>query len=370
VDLLTQLGVRRVINGNATLTRLGGSLMPPCVLDAMRQGAAAFVEMDELHNAVGREIARLTHNESCYVTCGCAAGLVLSVAALLAGDDETRRAQLPHTDGLKNELVGHRKTRVGYDFALRQAGGVLVEIGDEGGATAEQLSAALSPRTAGVFYFPNAARDSGTVPLKEAVCLAHDRGIPVVVDAAAQLPPRDNLWKYTNEYGADLVLFSGGKGLRGPQASGLMLGREDLTRAAAFHAGWRPFLGRPMKVGKEELCGVLGAVQWYLEQDEAALLQCYEDQVAYAIRELDGHFGVTAGRRFPSEAGQPMPRAEVSWPPNAAITARVRQGLSDHDPVIDLAWSGDSTVLINPQTLQDGEMDIIVDCLRRLLGRS
>lgn len=344
--------------------------MPACVLDAMREGASAFVDMDALQAAVGREIARLTNNESCYVSSGAAAGLVLSVAAIVAGTDEEKRARLPDTGGLRNEIIVHRKTRVGYDFALRQAGGKLVEIGDENGATPAQLEAAIAENTAAVFYFPNANRDAGTVPIPDAVRIAQRCHIRVVVDAAAQLPPRENLWKYTRDYGADLALFSGGKGLCGPQSSGLMLGRRELTEAAAFHGLWRPFIGRPMKVGKEELFGVLAAVQWFLARDERALLRGYEKQVADAVEQLSKIPGVTAHRSFPSEAGQPMPRARALIDETLVgkSAPQVLRELLDGDPGIDLAPMGSDGLFINPQTLQKGEMEIIVARLREALA--
>ena len=369
MDIYEELGVRKVINGLATVTILGGSIMPPEVVSAMAQAAQHFVDIDELQAKVGQELARLTRNEAAFVSCGAAAGLALITAACITGLDPQKRDRLPYTDGLANEILIHKCWRVGYDFAIRQAGGRIIEVGDAHGATPEQLEAAISPHTVAIFYFYNSSKMGGHVPLNQAIEIAKRHGIPLIIDAAAQIPPAENLWRFT-AMGADLVLFSGGKGLRGPQSSGLILGRKDLIEACAFNAGPRAFIGRPMKVGKEEIVGLLAAVKWTLAQDEQALLQDYEDQVAFAIETCAALSHVSACRNFPSEAGQPMPRAEIILDEESLgitrdqLLARLRAGV----PSIALAAAGPNSVFINPQTLQAGEIKIICERIRALLA--
>ena len=366
MDIYDQLGVNKVINGAATLTRLGGSIMPPKVLEAMAEASRHFVDIDDLQAKVGTKIAEWTHNEAAYVSCGAAAGLVLATAACIAGLDPDKRERLPYTDGMANEVIVHKHNRVGYDFAVRQAGARLVEIGDEGGTTADELEGAITGKTAARLYFYNVVRMPGLVPLEQAIESAHRRGVPLIVDAAAQIPPVDNLWRFTH-MGADLALFSGGKGLCGPQSSGLILGRADLIEACAFHACPRPFVGRPMKVGKEELVGLMVAVRRYLDLDHAALMQRYEDQVQYAIDALSALPGLSARRSFPSEAGQPMPRAEIVLD-EAALQERrpaltrddLLAQLRDGEPSIALSPAGAGGVYLNPQTLEPGQEQIIV----------
>lgn len=357
-----QLGLRRVINGAATFTRLGGSLMPPEVLDAMRDAAGSFIHLDELQRAVGRRIAELTNNDAAYVSNGAAAGLALATAACVAGTDPARITRLPDTSGMKNEVIIHRSQRNGYDHAVRQVGVKLIEIGFGRGASAWELEAALSDRTAAVFYFAGAMAEDA-LALDVVVRIAHGRGVPVVVDAAAQIPPVSSLWHYTRDLGCDLVLFSGGKGLRGPQSAGLVLGRSDLIAACAANGAPNQSIGRPMKVGKEELIGMLAAVEWSLRRDEPAVIADYERQVATIIERLAGLPGVTVTRAWPSEAGQPMPRAHVHLGPDCALSradllARLRAG----DPCIELSGAPDG-VYVNPQTLQPGEIDLIADAL-------
>lgn len=368
MDIYAELGVRKVINGNATLTMLGGSLMPPVVLEAMQSAAQHFVNIDELQEKAGRKIAEWTHNEAAYVSCGAAAGLVLSTAACITGMDEGLRARLPYSEGLKNEVIVHRCGRSGYDFAIRQAGGRLVEIGDEHGASAAELEAAVNEHTAAIFVFFRPYSMQGQIPLDVQIAIARRRGVPLVIDAAAQLPPVENLWNFTR-MGADLVLFSGGKGLCGPQSSGLILGRRDLIEACAFNACPRAFIGRPMKAGKEEIVGLLTAVRWYLDLDHTALIQSYEDQVSAVLQSFANDPRVEARRSFPNEAGQPIPRAELLF--DSAITGISRDEilaqLITGAPAISLAASAMNGIFINPQTLRPGEEQIIVGRIKEIL---
>ena len=368
MGIYEELGIRRVINGNATLTRLGGSIMPQEVLDAMADASRSFVDIRELQKRVGEELARLTHNEAAYVSCGAAAGLTLTTAAAIASDDPELRARLPFTEGMKNEVIIHRHTRVGYDFALRMAGARFVEIGSPGGTSPEELEAAITPRTAAMFYFPRGTMERGELPLEAAVEICRPRGIAVVVDGAAQVPLASNLWAYT-ERGADAALFSGGKGLRGPQSTGLVLGRRDFIEKVRFHGGPEPFIGRGMKVGKEELCGILAAVRLYLEQGEGPLSDRFEAQVRAIIDAFEDHPHIRAERYFPSEAGQPLGRALLTLDTEGLGATRdeVLQRLLDGEPTVDLAATGKDGIFVNPQTLEPGEEDIVIARLREAL---
>lgn len=375
MDIYDRLGVRKIINGNATLTMLGGSLMPPEVVAAMAEAAQSFVDIDELQRAAGRTIAEWTHNEAAYISSGAAAGLVLSTAACIAGCDPLLRERLPDSSGMGNEIIVHRRGRVQYDFAIRQAGGKLVEIGTEQGAVPADLESAIGPRSAAVFVFYKTLQMDGQIPLPQVIEIAHRHDLPVVVDAAAQLPPLENLWQLTGQ-GVDLVLFSGGKGLCGPQSSGLVLGRADLIEACAFHACPRPFIGRPMKAGKEEIAGLLAAVRRYLDLDHPRILDQYEQQVAVVLSAFAGKPGVTARRSFPSEAGQPMPRAELILDEQKVGGTRdelLRQ-LMEGSPAISLAPAGAAGIFINPQTLLAGQEYIIIERISSILqsfqGRS
>ncbi len=365
MNLYDELGVKRVVNASATLTRLGGSRMPPPVLDAMRAAAGSFVDYDELARRVGARLASLTHNDACYVSCGAAAGIALAVAACVAGDDPAKVARFPHLDGLKDEVVVHRGQRNGYDYAARQTGVRLVEIGTARATFAWELDAAITERTACVLYFAGAHFAEGALPLPDVIAAAHARGVPVVVDAAAQIPPVSNLWHFTRDLGADLAVFSGGKGLRGPQSSGLVLGRADLVAACRVNGSPNSAIGRPMKVGKEELAGLLAAVEWSLAQDEAAIFAGYEATVQGWLRACADLPGVRAERGYPSEAGQPHSRAIVHILPESGTTRdALVAALWEGNPAVAVSPVGGDAVALNPQCLEAGEAEIVTERLR------
>lgn len=365
------LGVRPVINAAATLTRLGGSRMPPPVVAAMEEAAGAFVDLNELQLRVGERIAALTHNEACFVASGAAAGIAIATAACLAGVEPAAIARLPYPRPDRaepDEVIVHRAHRNGYDHAARQTGARLVEIGMAHTTERWELEAALTPRTACVLYFAGVHYARGALPLPEVIAIAHAHQTPVLVDAAAQIPPIANLWHFTRDLGADLAIFSGGKGLRGPQSSGLVLGRADLIAACRANSNPNHSLGRPMKVGKEELLGVLAAVEWSLSQDEAATLAGLEAIVGRWQTGLAGLPGVTVERGYPSEAGQPHGRAIVHLAPPCPLGRdAVVAALWNQTPRIAVAAVGDDAIALNPQTLEPGEDELVLTALRQLL---
>ena len=359
MSLYQSLGLRPIINANATLTRLGGSLMPPEVLAAMNEAAACFVDLPEMQRAVGQRIAELTRNEAAYVSSGAAAGLALATAVCVAGDDPERVTCFPHLDGLPSEVIIHRTQRNGYDYAVRQTGVQVVEIGRPGQQTQPaDLEAAFSSRTAAVFWFHGGLATPDDLPLPEVIAIAHAHNVPVIVDAAAQLPPASNLWYFTRDLGADLALFSGGKDLRGPQSSGLMLGRAGLIEACHIHASPNQGFGRPMKVGKEEMAGLLAAVERYLTLDHTARERYCETTVKNWCAALNTLDGVTAERSFPNEAAQPLPRCLVTLAPGVDRDAVVVALLAG-DPAISVATSAAHGIYLNPMTLEPGEEHIV-----------
>jgi L-seryl-tRNA(Ser) seleniumtransferase len=364
------LGVTPVINASATLTRLGGSRMPKPVMDAMASATEAFVDLVELQRRAGARIAELTGNEACYICSGAAAGIAIAVAACITKGDPAKVARLPHFDGPPAEVIIHRSHRNGYDHAARQTGATLVEIGMAHSTQRWELEAAISPRTACVLYFAGAHYAPGALPLADVIEIAHARGVPVLVDAAAQIPPIAALWQYTRELGADIAIFSGGKGIRGPQSSGLVLGKREIVDACYPNGSPNQSVGRPMKVGKEEMLGILAAIEWSLSQDEAAVLAGYEASVQLWLAGLKGIEGVSAERGYPSEAGQPHGRAIVRFDPRCPLSRDdVVQALWSQNPRIAVSPVGADGIALNPQTLEAGEDRIVLDGLRGVLTR-
>ena len=356
------LGIRPVINAQATLTKLGGSVMPPEVVDAMREAARCFVDLEVLQRRVGERIAALTRNEAAYVSSGAAAGLTLATAACTAGADLDARNRIPDLSGMKNEVIIQRLHRNGYDYAVRQVGVRVVEIGDDTGTKRADLERAVNARTAAVFWFQGGMNRPSELPLADVIRIAGNASVPVIVDAAAQLPPVENLWRFT-AMGAALAIFSGGKDLAGPQSSGLVLGRRDLVEACRIHGNPNQGVGRPMKVGKEELMGCLAAVERYVALDHEARGRMFEETVEMWNEGLGGITGVSSVRDFPNEAGQPVPWSLVTFRDRDARDAVVKI-LLDGEPAVAVAPSGENAVHLNPMTLREGEAEVVLERLR------
>lgn len=364
-DWLDELGVRPVINASATLTALGGSLMPRSVRAAMDAGARNFVDLRELQTRVGERIAQLTHNEAAYISSGAAGGIVLAVAGCMIGTDPELIDNFPGPVGFeKNELIIHTAQRNGYDYAARMTGVKLVEID----GTEDALHAAISRHTAAILWFAGAHFAEGALPIEQVIAVGKQQGTTVIVDAAAQVPSIENLWHFTRDLGADLAIFSGGKGLRGPQSSGLMLGRADLIEAARLNSSPNYSIGRPLKVGKEELLGCLAAIEWSLAQDEDEVLAGYEATVEAWVDGVADLPGVIAERGYPSEAGQPHGRAILTLGEGARLDRdALHWALWDRNPRIAVAKLRDDQIALNPQTLEPGEAKVVLDAIRSLL---
>ena len=366
MNIYEKLGVKQYINASATLTAYGGSIMPNEVVEAMNEASKSYVELLDFHKKAGDYIAKLTRNEAAFISNGAAAGIVLATAAAVTGDDQQKRESLPFSDG-RNQIVISKTGRIRYDFAVKLGGGAYALYGDDERATEAQLEAAITPNTAAIFMFYFEHRMDNQPAFEAQVRIAKKYGVYLFVDAAAQLPAKEKLWRFTQD-GADLAIFSGGKGLRGPQSSGLIVGRRELIDRIATIASPNPGLGRPFKVGKEEIAGLMTAVRLYVEADEDAVIAGYERQVEYVIDAFAGFKGVEVTRSFPSEAGQPMPRARVRILPDAigADAAAVCERLKNCRPAVLTAVQGDS-LMINPQTLLKGEIEIVVDKIKEVL---
>ena len=365
-DPYVALGVRRVINAATTLTALGGTVLAAEVVEAMVGASRSCVSMDELQAAASTRLAQLTRNDDAYVTSGCAAALAIAVLAAITKGRPELIARLPDDETLARNVVIHRAHRIPYDRAVELGGGHLVEVGNVLQTFAWELEAALDERAVAVVWVAGSHLPQTTLSLKETVLIAHAHGVPVIVDAAAQLPPIENLWYFTNECGADVALFSGGKGLQGPQASGLVVGSRTLLDAMRANASPLQRLARAMKVGKEEICGLVASVERYVGLDHEALtrtLTATVDEWAAGMNDLEG---VTARRLDVNEAGQPVPRLEVTL--DAALLANhVITRLWEGDPRIAVLAGGDHHFFVTPDTLVPGEADVVLERLRTAL---
>jgi L-seryl-tRNA(Ser) seleniumtransferase len=305
-DVIRELGVRPCINAAGTFTALTGSLMPPEVMAGMQVASRKYVRLDELHDAVGRRIAELLNCPAAMVSAGCASALTLATAACVAGDDRDRIRRIPETSGMKNEVLVQRTHRVGYDHAIRNAGVRLIEV-----ETRAELESQINDRTA-MMFFLNAADPQGKIHHEEFVALGRERKIPTLIDAAADVPPVENLFRFT-KIGFDLVAFSGGKGLRGPQSSGLLLGRKDLIAAARLNNNPNSdSICRTNKVNKEEIVGMLLALELFLNRDHQAVWKEWEDRCSRIAKSLAEFKDVRWEVKVPQGANA-VPHLHLSW---------------------------------------------------------
>jgi L-seryl-tRNA(Ser) seleniumtransferase len=367
MSVYERLGVRPVINARGMNTMASGSLMPRPVLEAMAEAATAFVDMAELNARAGEHIARLVGVEAAHVTSGSAGGLLLAAAALIAGTDPERIRRLPDTEGMRNELVIQRCDRIQYDQALRAAGARLVEVGGAEACTEAEVEAALGPRTAGLVFIVSPGLAERGVPVERLAVLARAHGLPLVVDAASTLPPVGHLRRWT-DLGADLVILSGGKGIRGPQNTGLLLGRADLVRAAAANAAPNAAIGRPCKVAKEDVVGLVAALELFLRADHAAEWRRHREEaeaIRHALADLPG---VTA--TLEEDPGVwTAPTLLVALDPASGLTpegvmAALRAG---EPPIMVRVFQG--RLLVDPHCLRGDEARVVARRLREELAR-
>ena len=372
-----RLGVRRVINASSWITVYGGSVMPPAVVDAMAEASRWFVDMHELNRKAGDVIARLTGAEAGLVTAGGSSGMLLEAAACIAGSDPARVWQLPDTAGMKNEIVIHRAHRVGYDHSFRAAGAKFVEIGDSVATREWELEAAIGEDTAAVAYIFG-PRSGVALPLQTVIDIAHARGVPVIVDAAGMLPPPENLTRFVS-MGADMVSFSGGKGVLGPQSTGILAGRADLIEAA--YANGQPNaegIGRAAKVCKEEIAGLVTALELFADTDFDAVQANWRAKAQHVADAV----GDVPGVRAEIIEADPQSEDILSTAPRAQISLAADYAGPPEDDVIRMLLDGnpsvrvltrpliDMPINVIPVCLADGEEEIVAQRLKEILGGS
>jgi len=377
-DIYRRIGVRPLINARGTWTYLSGSLELPEVKAAQQAAAMHFVDIVELQHAVGKRLAELSGAESGMVTSGAAGAMAAATSACIAGADPQKIWQLPDTTGLRYEvpMVGGRSA---FDSAIRLAGGKLVLVYSE-----EELQNAINEKTAMIYTTDLGKR------LEKQISIAKAAGVPLLLDDAAGIPPIENLRLYA-KMGCDLYTFSGGKGLMGPQCSGLLLGRKDLIEAAIKNCS--PHEGavcRPMKVGKEEIMGCLAAVEAWMHLDLNALNLEWKARVERIAKLVETVPGVTTEIKIP-EGGNRYPTLTVNWDEQAFgfTVADCDKELRDGEPRIEVLTASNPSLVpavregkpntkeqrerknrlqVISMTLQHGEEMIVGKRLREILG--
>jgi L-seryl-tRNA(Ser) seleniumtransferase len=365
-NVYDELGVPTVINGQGTMTVLGGSLMRPEVEAVMALASRNFVSIPDLEVAVGKRIAemlKLPANYSAIVTSGAAAAMQSGLAGVLTGDNPKFIEQIPDLTGMKSEVLIQKSHRNGFDHQLRNTGVKLIVI-----ETREELRKAVNSQTA-MMHFSNFANEDGQIKVDEWVKLGKEFGIPTFIDAAADTPPVSHLWDYAN-MGYDLIAFSGGKAMRGPQCAGLLLGRKDLVAYALLNnSPHEDTIGRSQKVGKEEIVGMVKALESYLSEDHEALSKEWQRRLEAISAKLSTLPSVSTAYFLPDMANH-VPHLEIKWDPE-------RIKISPSDAYKTLRKGTPSIVLsvgerpgalsMNSFMLQTGEEHIVAEKLYELL---
>jgi uncharacterized pyridoxal phosphate-dependent enzyme len=353
-DIFKELGVRTFINAAGTYTAMSGSIMHDEVVDVIRFSSEEFAMIDEVQEKVGARIAAICHAEDATVTAGCWSALVLGTAGVLTGMDMKKVAQLPDLEGIKSEVIVQKTHNHAYVHALTNTGVKIVEI-----ETAQELENAVNEKTA-MMWFLNYAGPNGQIQDKEWVALGKKHNIPTMIDMAADLPPVENLWKF-NDMGFDLVCVSGGKGLRGPQSAGILMGKKDLIAAARLNAPPRGGnIGRGMKVNKEEILGMYVALEKFISIDHKKEWKMWEDQIAMienAAKKVDG---VTTKVTIPPVANV-TPTLNISWETDKIKLSKddLIGGLRDGDPSIAVMGGGEDSINITVWMLKPGQEKIV-----------
>ncbi len=364
-NLFKELGIRTFINAAGTYTAMSGSLMHEEVLDAIRSTSHEFAMIDEVQDKVGEKIAALCHSEAATVTAGCWSALVLGTAGVLTGMDPKKVAQLPHLEGMKSEVLVQKSHNSGYVHALTNTGVKMVEV-----ETPEDVEKAVNENIA-MMWFLNYAGPNGKITDKDWVALGKKHNIPTMIDMAADATPVENMWKF-NDMGFDLVCVSGGKGIRGPQSTGILMGRKDLIAAARLNAPPRGGnIGRGMKVNKEEILGMYVALEKFINLDHIKQWKIWEDRVALIAAAANKIAGVTTIISVPAVANR-TPTLNISWDTtkvkfnNGGLQEKLRKG----DPSIEVAGGNENSINITSWNLQPGEEKIVAKRLKEELGKA
>ena len=305
-NFFKELGLRTFINAAGTYTSMTGSLMSEEVTSAISYGATEYVDLDQLHDKVGERIAQLLECEYATVSSGAFGAMTIGLAGVICGMDNEKVEQLPDTTGLKNEVIVQEAHNIGYTHALTNTGATLVKV-----KTAKDLEKAINKNTA-MLWFLNANTEEGEIKREEFVALGKKHNIPTFIDCAADVPPVENLFKFT-KMGFDLVAFSGGKGIRGPQSAGLLLGKRKYIEAARLHTPPRgTTIARGMKVNKEEVLGMMVALEMYLHKDHEKEWELWESQIKLISDSALSVGGVKTEIHVPPHANH-VPSLRIKW---------------------------------------------------------
>lgn len=361
--IYAKVGVKPLINGMGTVTVLGGSIMPPEVVRAMEEASRFFVRVPELKEKVGARIAELLGVPAAMVTTGAAGAITVGTAACMSNGDPKLVGKLPRQEGL-SEVIQQKSHRSGYEAQMELCGARVIAV-----ETRQELERAINEKTA-MLFFMNKAEPDGKIKREEWIEVGKKRKIPTFNDAAADVPPKGRLTEVVQQ-GFDLVCFSGGKGLMGPQSTGVLLGRKDLIAAGQAMLSPNGGVGRGMKVGKEEMMGILAAIERYLKVDHDAEFKMLDARVAEMRKTLGGVDGVETDRMIPKIANE-VPHLQVRWDKakRKISTGELMKQLEAGDPSIAVLGGGESGITVSVWMMRGGEHKIVARRVREILEKA
>ncbi len=367
-SILESLGVTPLINAGGPVTRFSGTRPRPEVMRAMTAMAEPFVELNELMIAAGARIAEIIGVPAATITSGASGGLVLQTAAAMARDDPKLIFQLPISEGMPNELVIQKNHRFGYDHLYLTPGARFVEVGDKSGCRPEEVESAINDRTAALIHLESPYSGDNMLPIETMVEIAHSHSLPLMCDAASRLPPRENLTKFV-EAGADLVVFSGGKGIRGPQSTGLLLGSEEWVEYARLNNAPNATVARAQKVSKEEIAGILAAVEIFVNEDEEAEFTRYRRQMQMIVDQVIEIPGIEADvvQDYDHYIPHAVLRFNDQWRGPSKFVIGERMMEAPNRVMILTFFEDCDEFWVDPLNLEGDELDIVADKLRRVL---
>ena len=366
-----RLGIRPIINGTGTQTTLGGSIMDPETAQAMHDASRTMVVIEELNQKAGEIIAEHTGAESGIVTAGAAAALLVQAAAVIAGLDPERIFRLPDTTEMPNEIVIKRSHHSEFTQSWREAGAELVWVGGDDDAEDDEIEAGISDQTVALGFIASRSHPDSFDGLDCMIRIAHRHSLPVLVDAAAMLPPAENLRRFI-DHGADLVVYSGGKAIRGPQSTGILCGRQELVVAAAANNSPNHAIGRPAKVAREEIVGLVVALERYVQRDHEAEMQTWHAQAQVIVDTVSTASGIKA-MIAQDDWVRPVPEVSISFTTqwSGRTAHQIVEDLAKGDPaiIIEANRRADEDIFVNPINLMPGEEELLAHRLLAAMER-
>ena len=363
MNIYDKLGVKTYINAYDTMTMYGSTIMDDDILESYKESASYLVDMNQLQDVLGKKIAELTDNEAAYITTGASMGVTLAICACMAGTDRYKLSKLPNTTGMKNEVIIMRSQRNPYDKAIEVSGAKLVEIGNLAATNDFELEGVINENTAAVYYIQASNYSKATLPLEKVIEIAHKHDVKVVVDAAAQIPPIDNLSKFT-KMGADVVAFSGGKAIRGPLSTGFIVGRKEIIEACKICGFPNRGVARGGKVSREDMIALYLALEKLVSMSNEEYDDILRKRCDYFINGLKNNDFFNIDIEEVGPVGQIYPRVEVSLNTANCSVEEFAKALKDGTPgiLVGLPLQKPYDVFyINPMTLKDEQLEIVLE---------